>query len=143
VDGQVVKLMSRPLLLLLCIGAVYVFVMLQRFAKSTCPFVLTTFSRVLNNLARCRLFALVHCFAFEGVKRTGLFFALTATVSYLLEEVGLQDGWFAQIEARQGLKLTVSAGSLDDLWVLNVSLALSSEVCVYWADLRKGPYRPR
>ena len=37
-------------------------------------------------------FALFHCAACEGWKRTGLFFALSAVVSYLLEEIGVRTG---------------------------------------------------
>ena len=39
------------------------------------------------------LFAVVHCAACAGWKRTGLFFALAAFVSYLLEETGVRTGW--------------------------------------------------
>ncbi|HEY1947067.1 MAG TPA: carotenoid biosynthesis protein [Bryobacteraceae bacterium] len=39
------------------------------------------------------LFAVVHCAACAGWKRMGLFFALTAVVSYLLEEIGVRTGW--------------------------------------------------
>jgi uncharacterized membrane protein len=38
------------------------------------------------------LFALVHCFAREALERTAFFFGLTATVSYVLEEVGVRTG---------------------------------------------------
>jgi uncharacterized membrane protein len=38
------------------------------------------------------LFALTHCLACEGAKRTGVFFALTAVTSYLLEEIGVRTG---------------------------------------------------
>jgi len=39
------------------------------------------------------LFAITHCAASTNWKRTGLFFALTACVCYLLEEVGVRTGW--------------------------------------------------
>lgn len=39
------------------------------------------------------LFALFHCAASEGWKRTGFFFALAAVISYLLEEIGVRTGW--------------------------------------------------
>lgn len=39
------------------------------------------------------LFAIVHCAACAGWKKTGLFFALAAVVSYLLEETGVRTGW--------------------------------------------------
>jgi uncharacterized membrane protein len=38
------------------------------------------------------LFALLHCIAMEGFRRTALFFAASATVSYLMEEVGVRTG---------------------------------------------------
>jgi len=38
------------------------------------------------------LFALTHCVACEGLKRTGFFFVLTAVTSYLLEEIGVRSG---------------------------------------------------
>jgi putative membrane protein len=38
------------------------------------------------------LFALVHCTATQGLRRTLLFFALTAVVSYALEETGVRTG---------------------------------------------------
>lgn len=38
-------------------------------------------------------FAIAHCAACAGWKRTGLFFALAAVVSYLLEETGVRTGW--------------------------------------------------
>jgi uncharacterized membrane protein len=38
------------------------------------------------------LFALVHCTALEGVRRTGLFFAASAIVSYAMEEIGVRTG---------------------------------------------------
>ena len=38
------------------------------------------------------LFAMVHCAACEGWKRMGLFF-VAASVSYLMEEVGVRTGW--------------------------------------------------
>jgi putative membrane protein len=38
------------------------------------------------------LFALTHCMATQGSRRTLLFFALTAVVSYLLEEIGVRTG---------------------------------------------------
>jgi putative membrane protein len=37
-------------------------------------------------------FALVHCTAVEGFGRTALFFAVSAVVSYLMEEVGVRTG---------------------------------------------------
>jgi uncharacterized membrane protein len=37
-------------------------------------------------------FAVVHCAACAGWKRTGLFFVLTALISYLLEEAGVRTG---------------------------------------------------
>jgi len=37
-------------------------------------------------------FALAHCAAMEGWSRTGLFFAVSAVVSYLMEAVGVQTG---------------------------------------------------
>lgn len=39
------------------------------------------------------LFAITHCAACAGWKRTGMFFALAAVVSYLLEEAGVRTGW--------------------------------------------------
>jgi len=39
------------------------------------------------------LFAIVHCAACAGWRRTGIFFALAASVSYLLEEIGVRTGW--------------------------------------------------
>lgn len=39
------------------------------------------------------VFAITHCAASTGWKRAGSFFALTAAVSYLLEEVGVRTGW--------------------------------------------------
>jgi uncharacterized membrane protein len=39
------------------------------------------------------LFAVVHCAACAGWKRTGLFFIITALISYLLEEIGVRTGW--------------------------------------------------
>ena len=39
------------------------------------------------------LFALTHCAACCGWKRTGMFFALAGVVSYLLEEIGVRTGW--------------------------------------------------
>jgi putative membrane protein len=39
------------------------------------------------------VFAVVHCAACAGWKRTGIFFALTALISYLLEEIGVRTGW--------------------------------------------------
>jgi uncharacterized membrane protein len=39
------------------------------------------------------LFAIVHCAACGGWKRAGIFFALAASVSYLLEEIGVRTGW--------------------------------------------------
>jgi uncharacterized membrane protein len=38
------------------------------------------------------LFALTHCAAMEGLRRTGVFFAVSAVVSYLLEETGVRTG---------------------------------------------------
>jgi uncharacterized membrane protein len=38
-------------------------------------------------------FSVVHCAASVGWKRTGLFFAVTAVISYLLEEIGVRTGW--------------------------------------------------
>jgi len=38
------------------------------------------------------LFALLHCAAIEGWKRTGIFFAISAVVSYAMEEVGVRTG---------------------------------------------------
>jgi putative membrane protein len=38
------------------------------------------------------LFAVLHCARCEGWKRTGLFFAVAAVVSYLLEETGVRTG---------------------------------------------------
>jgi uncharacterized membrane protein len=38
------------------------------------------------------LFALVHCAALEGWRRTGIFFAVSAAVSYSLEEIGVRTG---------------------------------------------------
>jgi uncharacterized membrane protein len=38
------------------------------------------------------LFALTHCIALEGVKRTAAFFAIAAVVSYAMEEVGVRTG---------------------------------------------------
>jgi uncharacterized membrane protein len=39
------------------------------------------------------LFALVHCAALEGWRRTGIFFAVSAVVSYLMEDIGVQTGF--------------------------------------------------
>ena len=39
------------------------------------------------------LFAIMHCAACVGWKTTGIFFALAASVSYLLEEIGVRTGW--------------------------------------------------
>jgi len=39
------------------------------------------------------LFALAHCIAFEGARRTGIFFAISAIVSYLMEEFGVRTGF--------------------------------------------------
>jgi uncharacterized membrane protein len=39
------------------------------------------------------LFAVVHCAACAGWKRTAFFFALTAIISYSLEEIGVRTGW--------------------------------------------------
>lgn len=39
------------------------------------------------------VFAVMHCAVCAGWKRTGLFFAVTAIVSYLLEETGVRTGW--------------------------------------------------
>lgn len=38
-------------------------------------------------------FSIVHCAATGGWRRTGIFFALAAIVSYLLEEIGVRTGW--------------------------------------------------
>jgi uncharacterized membrane protein len=38
-------------------------------------------------------FSIVHCAASGGWRRTGIFFALAAIVSYLLEEIGVRTGW--------------------------------------------------
>src|SRR5580693_6247809 len=38
------------------------------------------------------LFALFHCIALEGVARTGMFFGVSAVVSYVMEEVGVRSG---------------------------------------------------
>src|SRR5580692_11088031 len=38
------------------------------------------------------LFALFHCVALEGVARTGIFFGVSAVVSYVMEEVGVRSG---------------------------------------------------
>ncbi len=38
------------------------------------------------------LFALLHCVVLEGWKRTGVFFAISAVVSYVMEEVGVRTG---------------------------------------------------
>jgi putative membrane protein len=38
------------------------------------------------------LFAIIHCAAWAGWKRMGVFFVLTAVVCYLLEEVGVRTG---------------------------------------------------
>jgi putative membrane protein len=38
-------------------------------------------------------FSVLHCAASIGWKRTGLFFAVTAVISYLLEEIGVRTGW--------------------------------------------------
>jgi uncharacterized membrane protein len=38
------------------------------------------------------LFALAHCIAFEGPRRTGIFFAISAVVSFLMEETGVRTG---------------------------------------------------
>jgi uncharacterized membrane protein len=38
------------------------------------------------------LFALVHCVATEGLRRTAVFFAVSAVVSYVMEEVGVRTG---------------------------------------------------
>jgi uncharacterized membrane protein len=38
-------------------------------------------------------FAITHCAACAGWKKTGIFFALAAVISYLLEEVGVSTGW--------------------------------------------------
>ena len=39
------------------------------------------------------LFSVLHCAACAGWKRTALFFVLAASVSYLLEELGVRTGW--------------------------------------------------
>jgi uncharacterized membrane protein len=38
------------------------------------------------------LFSLIHCATFEGFRRTALFFAISAVVSYVLEEIGVRTG---------------------------------------------------
>lgn len=38
------------------------------------------------------LFALIHCAALEGPRRTGVFFAISAIISYLMEEIGVGTG---------------------------------------------------
>jgi deoxyribodipyrimidine photo-lyase len=38
------------------------------------------------------LFSLIHCTAIEGLRRTALFFAVSAVVSYLMEEIGVRTG---------------------------------------------------
>lgn len=38
------------------------------------------------------LFALTHCIAFEGLRRTGIFFLVSAIVSFLMEETGIRTG---------------------------------------------------
>ena len=38
------------------------------------------------------LFALIHCTAVEGLRRTALFFAISAIVSYVMEEIGVRTG---------------------------------------------------
>jgi hypothetical protein len=38
------------------------------------------------------LFALIHCTALEGLRRTALFFATSSVVSYLMEETGVRTG---------------------------------------------------
>jgi putative membrane protein len=38
------------------------------------------------------LFSISHCAAIEGVRRTAMFFAISAIVSYVLEEVGVRSG---------------------------------------------------
>jgi uncharacterized membrane protein len=38
------------------------------------------------------LFALIHCTALEGLRRTSLFFATSSVVSYLMEETGVRTG---------------------------------------------------
>ena len=38
------------------------------------------------------LFALTHCWAIEGAGRTGMFFAVSAIVSYSMEEIGVRTG---------------------------------------------------
>jgi|HubBroStandDraft_1064217.scaffolds.fasta_scaffold220716_1 uncharacterized membrane protein len=39
------------------------------------------------------LFALTHCTALEGLRRTSLFFAISASVSYMMEEIGVRSGF--------------------------------------------------
>jgi uncharacterized membrane protein len=39
------------------------------------------------------LFAIFHCAADAGWKTTGFFFAIAASVSYLMEEIGVRTGW--------------------------------------------------
>jgi putative membrane protein len=38
------------------------------------------------------LFSLLHCASVEGLRRTGLFFSISAIVSYLMEEIGVRTG---------------------------------------------------
>jgi putative membrane protein len=38
------------------------------------------------------LFSLLHCAAVQGLRRTGLFFFISAIVSYLMEEIGVRTG---------------------------------------------------
>src|SRR6202789_1449993 len=39
------------------------------------------------------LFALIHCTALEGLPRTSVFFAISAIVSYMMEEIGVRTGF--------------------------------------------------
>src|SRR6202046_3113365 len=39
------------------------------------------------------LFALIHCTALEGLRRTSAFFAISAIVSYMMEEIGVRTGF--------------------------------------------------
>jgi putative membrane protein len=38
------------------------------------------------------LFSLIHCTVLEGTRRTAIFFAISAIVSYLMEEIGVRTG---------------------------------------------------
>src|ERR1700753_3926373 len=39
------------------------------------------------------LFSVLHCAAFEGWKRTAIFFLASALVTYAMEEIGVRTGW--------------------------------------------------